>query len=183
MKFYERHALDLAMASLDGAGIQRHAPEITHLIVTSCTGFYAPGLDLQLAHRLGLDPSVERTIIGFMGCYAAMNALKLARHIVRSEPQSEGRHRQPGTMHPAPPGDRQYRGSPELPDLRRRLFRQHRQRRAGRDRAGSLPHHGHPRQRRPDHLAYRPQRLRHASGGHRSRHHRQRAARARCRRS
>ena len=75
--------------SLDDAGIQRHAPEITHLIVTSCTGFYAPGLDLQLAHRLGLDPSVERTIIGFMGCYAAMNALKLARHIVRSEPQSK----------------------------------------------------------------------------------------------
>ena len=63
--------------------------EITHLIVTSCTGFYAPGLDLQLAHRLGLDPSVERTIIGFMGCYAAMNALKLARHIVRSEPRSK----------------------------------------------------------------------------------------------
>jgi alpha-pyrone synthase len=89
MKFYERHALDLAMASLDEAGIQSHAPEITHLIVTSCTGFYAPGLDLQLAHRLGLDPSVERTIIGFMGCYAAMNALKLARHIVRSEPQSK----------------------------------------------------------------------------------------------
>ncbi len=26
-------------------------------------------------------------MIGFMGCYAAMNALKLARHIVRSQPQ------------------------------------------------------------------------------------------------
>jgi alpha-pyrone synthase len=89
MKFYESHALDLAMESLDAAGIKAHAAEITHLIVTSCTGFYAPGLDLQLAHRLGLDPSVERTIIGFMGCYAAMNALKLARHIVRSESRSK----------------------------------------------------------------------------------------------
>ena len=27
-------------------------------------------------------------MIGFMGCYAAINALKLARHIVRSEPSA-----------------------------------------------------------------------------------------------
>ena len=32
--------------------------------------------------------SVERTIVGFMGCYAAVNALKLAHHIVRSEPEA-----------------------------------------------------------------------------------------------
>ena len=36
--------------------------------------------------RCGLPTSVERTIVGFMGCYAAINALKLSRHIVRSEP-------------------------------------------------------------------------------------------------
>ncbi|QQP89780.1 type III polyketide synthase [Skermanella sp. TT6] len=89
MKFYERHALGLATASLEAAGIERHRDGITHLIVTSCTGFYAPGLDLELARHFGLDPSVERTIIGFMGCYAAMNALKAARHIVRSEPGSK----------------------------------------------------------------------------------------------
>src|SRR5436853_290160 len=34
----------------------------------------------------GLKPSVERTMVGFMGCHAAINGLKLARHIVRSEP-------------------------------------------------------------------------------------------------
>ena len=38
--------------------------------------------------RCGLPGSVERVIIGFMGCYAAINALKLARHIVRSEPKA-----------------------------------------------------------------------------------------------
>ena len=27
-------------------------------------------------------------MVGFMGCYAAINALKLARHIVRSEPDA-----------------------------------------------------------------------------------------------
>jgi alpha-pyrone synthase len=56
--------------------------------VTSCTGHYAPGLDFEIVDHLGLSPDVERTMIGFMGCYAAINALKLARHIVRSEPQA-----------------------------------------------------------------------------------------------
>jgi predicted naringenin-chalcone synthase len=55
------------------------------LIITSCTGFSAPGLDLDLIARCELPTTVERTVIGFMGCYAAINALKLAYHIVRSE--------------------------------------------------------------------------------------------------
>jgi Chalcone and stilbene synthases, N-terminal domain len=50
-----------------------------------CTGLSAPGLDLELIERCRLPSTVERTTIGFMGCYAAINALKLARHIVRSE--------------------------------------------------------------------------------------------------
>lgn len=61
---------------------------ITHIVVASCTGFIAPGLDQILCERLGLSPSVERTLIGFMGCYAAVTALKTARHIVRSEPHA-----------------------------------------------------------------------------------------------
>ena len=56
--------------------------------MASCTGLSAPGLDLEIVQRAGLSPSVERTIIGFMGCYAAINALKLAHHIVRSEPEA-----------------------------------------------------------------------------------------------
>ena len=62
---------------------------ITHLIVTTCTGFSAPGIDLEIIARCGLSSSIERTIIGFMGCYAAINALKQARHIVRSEPEAK----------------------------------------------------------------------------------------------
>jgi predicted naringenin-chalcone synthase len=61
---------------------------VTHLIAVSCTGLSAPGIDLQLLERCGLPPSVERTVVGFMGCYAAVNALKLARHIVRSDPEA-----------------------------------------------------------------------------------------------
>ncbi len=58
----------------------------THMLMVSCTGFVAPGIDQMLIDRLGLDPSIERTAIGFMGCSAAVNALRIARHIVRSEP-------------------------------------------------------------------------------------------------
>ena len=61
---------------------------ITHLLISSCTGFSAPGLDLEIIGRCRLPISVERTIVGFMGCCAALNALKLARHIVRSEPKA-----------------------------------------------------------------------------------------------
>ncbi|MBZ9716267.1 type III polyketide synthase [Mesorhizobium sp. AD1-1] len=78
----------LAQKGVDGLQLGDEASRITHLIVTTCTGFSAPGIDLDLIQRCGLSDRVERTMIGFMGCYAAVNALKLARHIVRSDPQS-----------------------------------------------------------------------------------------------
>jgi alpha-pyrone synthase len=59
---------------------------ITHLITFSCTGMSAPGLDMQLIEKLKLNRNVERTCINFMGCYAAINALKVANYIVRSQP-------------------------------------------------------------------------------------------------
>jgi alpha-pyrone synthase len=85
MRDYEIHAPDLAARALEALGAER-VRGTTHLIVASCTGFYAPGIDLGIVERFGLDPGIERTIVGFMGCYAALSALKLARHIVRSEP-------------------------------------------------------------------------------------------------
>jgi predicted naringenin-chalcone synthase len=87
MSRYEAEAPALAARAVQGLGAVARAA--THLIVTSCTGFSAPGIDLELVRRCGLDPSVERSVIGFMGCYAAITALKLARHIVRSEPAAK----------------------------------------------------------------------------------------------
>jgi alpha-pyrone synthase len=86
MRLYEQHALPLAIATVAKLAVGDALAKITHVIVTSCTGMYAPGLDLDLVAHFGLNPAVERTMIGFMGCYAAINALKSARHIVRSEP-------------------------------------------------------------------------------------------------
>jgi alpha-pyrone synthase len=85
MQFYERHAFTLAKRALDKLELS----DTTHLITTTCTGFYAPGLDHQIIQHYGLRNNIERTAVGFMGCYAAINALKLARHIVRSEPQAK----------------------------------------------------------------------------------------------
>jgi predicted naringenin-chalcone synthase len=85
MRLYEEHALDLALHALGELKPHRGDGPITHLIVTSCTGFYAPGLDLDIIDRLELDPSVERTMVGFMGCQAALPAMKLAYHIVRAD--------------------------------------------------------------------------------------------------
>ena len=89
MRQYEIEAPVLAQRAVENLNLGERRSEITHLIVTSCTGFSAPGIDLEMIHRIGLNPSIERTIIEFMGCYAAVNALKLARHIVRSEPKAK----------------------------------------------------------------------------------------------
>ncbi|HUH61451.1 MAG TPA: type III polyketide synthase [Terracidiphilus sp.] len=89
MQFFERFAPQLAQRALDRLRVsEEERRSITHVVVTSCTGLYAPGLDFDIIRHLDLATSVERTIIGFMGCYAAINALKTARHIVRSAPES-----------------------------------------------------------------------------------------------
>ena len=90
MQIFERFAPRLARRTLDKLRLTAAERRgITHVLVTSCTGLYAPGLDFDILDHLELDPSVERTMIGFMGCYAAINGLKQARHIVRSEPEAK----------------------------------------------------------------------------------------------
>ncbi len=87
MARYEALAPKFAAQAIDALGMDDgERAGITHLVVASCTGFVAPGLDQLIVREAGLDPSVERTLVGFMGCYAAVNALRLAHHFVRSEP-------------------------------------------------------------------------------------------------
>lgn len=89
MRVFEKNAPRLAYRTLDRLALSKEErARVTHVVVTSCTGLYAPGLDFEIMDYLGLRQTVERTTIGFMGCYAAMNALKVARHIVRSEPDA-----------------------------------------------------------------------------------------------
>ncbi|PRQ09651.1 type III polyketide synthase [Enhygromyxa salina] len=88
MQLFERHAPQLAVETVAKLNLGAAAERITHVIVTTCTGMYAPGLDLELVQQCDLRPEVERTMVGFMGCHAAITGLRLAHHIVRSEPAS-----------------------------------------------------------------------------------------------
>lgn len=88
MARYEAAAPALAEAALERLGLAQEGPRLTHLIFATCTGFVAPGLDQWAMSRFGIPGHVERTVIGFMGCQAAINALKVAWHIVRSEPDA-----------------------------------------------------------------------------------------------
>ncbi len=89
MGLFEKFALDLSAEAVNNCITQDQIPNITHLITVSCTGMYAPGLDIQLVEKLNLNTDVERTCINFMGCYAAFNALKLADKICRLEKKAK----------------------------------------------------------------------------------------------
>lgn len=63
--------------------------KVSHLILVSCTGMYAPGVELDIIRQMGFRNSIERYAIHFMGCYAAFNAIKMADRICRSEPDAQ----------------------------------------------------------------------------------------------
>jgi len=82
LQFFAQHAVALSKKSavqcLDLIPeLQRK--DITHIITVSCTGMFAPGLDIALIGDLELESTVSRTSINFMGCYAAFNALRIAQ--------------------------------------------------------------------------------------------------------
>ena len=80
MRRFNEEAAALATVSAARAleNAEMRANEITHLVTVSCTGFGAPGFDLQMINKLAFDANVYRTNIGFMGCHGAMNALRVA---------------------------------------------------------------------------------------------------------
>lgn len=86
MEIYAEAAPALAIEAITALAKKTPVEGITHIVVASCTGFVAPGVDQIIIERLGLDPTIERTLIGFMGCYAAVTALRVAHHIARSQP-------------------------------------------------------------------------------------------------
>jgi predicted naringenin-chalcone synthase len=90
MEFYRSGAPPLALrasaAALADADCNPSA--ITHLVTVSCTGFFAPGIDVALIEGLGLPRTVERIQVGFMGCHGAINGLQAADAIVRARPAS-----------------------------------------------------------------------------------------------
>ncbi|RYU91828.1 type III polyketide synthase [Emticicia agri] len=85
MKLFNEEVVALSEKSiqdcLQGTDIQ----EITHLITVTCTGLSAPGLDILLAEKLNLPANIIRTSVNFMGCYAALHALKIANAFCKAD--------------------------------------------------------------------------------------------------
>ena len=90
MKVFEASSVPLAERAARGALEDADiAPsEVTHLVITTCTGFFAPGPDILLSRRLGLPSIVERSIVGFMGCYAGFTGMRTAAQILGSDPDA-----------------------------------------------------------------------------------------------
>ena len=86
MALYKEHALPLAVSAIKQCMEQSDATfaDITHVITVSCTGMYAPGLDIEIVQQLKLRTGAKRTAINFMGCYGAFNALKVADDACRA---------------------------------------------------------------------------------------------------
>ena len=62
--------------------------DITHVITVSCTGFHAPEPGFEIIKALELSPDTERYHLGFMGCFAAFPAMKMARSFCTANPDA-----------------------------------------------------------------------------------------------
>lgn len=87
MAAYEQSATRLALGAardaLTASGLP--AERITHIVSATCTGFSAPGFDLGLIEQLPLSRGVQRTQVGFMGCHAGLNALRVAQAYCKAD--------------------------------------------------------------------------------------------------
>lgn len=90
MKLYEKHAPLLAIQAVSRALEEANISpsEVTDLVTVSCSGFDAPGFDIQMAQEIGLSPEISRTHIGFMGCHGALNGLRVAKSMTDANPNA-----------------------------------------------------------------------------------------------
>jgi predicted naringenin-chalcone synthase len=68
--------------AIGGSDISR----IGSFVMACSTGYVNPGPDVMLAKELGLRSDLRRTFVGHMGCYAAMNVIKVALDSLAARP-------------------------------------------------------------------------------------------------
>jgi predicted naringenin-chalcone synthase len=90
LSLYDNASIPLALKAIENCLIDSTVPngEITHLITISCTGMSAPGMDAEIIKSLKLANNIQRFNINFMGCFAAINGLKLADTICKADPSA-----------------------------------------------------------------------------------------------
>jgi alkylresorcinol/alkylpyrone synthase len=69
------------------AAADRKPADIGLLAVVSCTGYATPGVDQLVAAKLGFAPSLQRLLIGHMGCYGAVPGLGAVADFVTARRQ------------------------------------------------------------------------------------------------
>lgn len=85
MELYKLNAINLAFEAIQKIDdFQNLKSSITHIITVTCTGLFAPGLDIELIQKLELKPNTQRSSINFMGCNAAIIAINQANAICNS---------------------------------------------------------------------------------------------------
>ena len=88
MQWFEKEAAPLSLDAIRNCLGDFPVTKITHLVSVSCTGMSAPGLDLQIMEALELPLNTVRSSINFIGCYAAIQGLRLADAFCRTDDQA-----------------------------------------------------------------------------------------------
>lgn len=89
LELYDSSATALSVQAIEAClQGQAQAADITSLITVSCTGMSAPGLDIGIMQAMRLPTDIQRSSVNFMGCYAAIHALKLADNACRADPKA-----------------------------------------------------------------------------------------------
>ena len=86
MEYAPDLACEAAREALEESGIL--PSRVTHIVTASCTGMASPGIDHAIIDRLELPRDTQRTHIGFMGCHAALNAIRVARAFALADPEA-----------------------------------------------------------------------------------------------
>jgi len=87
MKIYKDRILPLATDAIDDClWINNLTSEcVTHIMTVTCTGLMAPGLEFLISEKYGLQQA-EKIALNFLGCYAALKAIKHANYIAQADP-------------------------------------------------------------------------------------------------
>ena len=79
-------AKDASLKAIEAWG--QNPQEITHVISISCTGVYIPGIEFSLIDSLGLNRSIYRLGINFMGCFGAFKGMHVANAFAKENPKA-----------------------------------------------------------------------------------------------
>jgi predicted naringenin-chalcone synthase len=86
MAAHAEAVMDVASRSIKQTIGGLDTSRIGSFVMACSTGYVNPGPDLLIAKELGLRSDLRRTFIGHMGCYAALNVIKVAMDSVAARP-------------------------------------------------------------------------------------------------